>query len=94
MQKPTIDLSSKGQVQIPSLLLDYTVNVDNLLELKRSISEMFSEYVKTELYKQKCQDSDFTPEIHQSLQSLFDEMFYAQKGGEIEISLSFNQNRN
>jgi hypothetical protein len=92
MQKPVIDLSRKGQVQIPSFLLDYTVNVDNLLELKRSISEMFAEYVKTDLYKEKCQDSDFTPDIHQSLQYLFDQMFYAQKGGEIEISLLVNQN--
>ena len=93
MQKPTINLSRKdATVQIPPFLLDYTADLTLFLELKRSLSEMFTFWVQSEDYKSKCEGNDYTPEIHFYVQELFDSIFVAQKGGDVDIKLSINHN--
>lgn len=79
-------------VQVPPFLVEYTSELDLFLELKRSFTEMFCEWVVSANFKCRSEDQDYSPEIYMYVQELFGEMYRAQKDGKTEIILTLSSN--
>ena len=79
-------------VQVPPFLIEYTSELDLYLELKRSFTEMFCEWVVSANFKCRSEDQDYSPEIYMYVQELFGEMYRAQKDGKTEIILTLSSN--
>jgi len=79
------------KVQVPPFLLEFTADLDLFLDVKRSLNDMFVEWILSENYKGRV-ESEYSSDLFLYVNELLDELHKAQRNGSTEIILSMNLN--
>ncbi len=79
------------QVELPPFFADYTIRLQDYVELKRSFGDMFDAYVRSDSYKSRDWDGEHAPDIFMYFNELLDNLFIAQQSRP-NISITIGSN--
>lgn len=78
-------------IQVPPFLLESTADLSLFLDVKRSLNDMFVEWILSENYKGRI-ETEYSSDLFLYVNELLDELHKAQQEGSTEIVLSMNLN--